>query len=90
MVDIPEEVKHWVLWKYGAKPYYPEGITEIDPERVVFVPKATSYRDEGWRMALKKRPILPGEYNPWRKCHTEHYWCWYLKYTEPKFMPPRV
>lgn len=75
MPDLPVEVTEKILFLFGAKNGFP-GIIEVDPKRVVFCHKQELSRCEGWMKAVKTQPL--GDKNPWRKCHTENYWAWYL------------
>lgn len=76
-MKIPAEVEKYVMWRFGANPRFGfPGITQVDPEKVVFFLKNEMSRVGGWVEALKIRPITD-DYNPWRKCHTENYWVWF-------------
>lgn len=78
-VEIPKEVWDRVMWCYGARPGFPSlgGITDVDPSRVSFFAKDQKSRACGWAATTKKVGDINNR-NPWRKCHTENYWCWYL------------
>lgn len=61
---------------------------ELDPSRVSFFARAEWSRCEAWVRTLKhgappdtwKLSDAGYRMNPYRKAHTELYWCYYLKY----------
>jgi hypothetical protein len=67
---VPLELAEWVQWYFSAR-------GTLDPTRLVYRAKADVSRCDTWFEALKLHPM--GEkINPWRKCHTEHYWSYYF------------
>jgi len=80
-MNIPVEVHDRVMWMFGARTLngveFP-GIKEVDVSRVSFYAKSKYSRVSAWIETLKCVPM--GDQNPWRKCHTEHYWVWFLKH----------
>jgi len=71
---IPEELASRVQRQFGLQ--------DLDPARLTFAAKTDQHRAEVWLDAVKHHP--PGERNPWRKCHTENYWAYYLTLPEHK------
>lgn len=66
----PSELAEWVQWYFSGR-------GPLDPTRLVYRAKAELSRCDTWFEALKLHPM--GEKtNPWRKCHTEHYWAYYF------------
>lgn len=67
---VPVELAEYVQWRFGLK-------DPANPKCLVFRAKTEVSRCETWFEALKLHPM--GEkINPWRKCHTEHYWAYYF------------
>ena len=71
---IPEELARHVQRQFGLQ--------DLDPARLVYAAKTDQYRAEVWLDAVTHHPL--GERNPWRKCHTENYWAYYLTLPEHK------
>lgn len=73
---IPAEIEEYICWRFS--------LLILDPRKVIFKDKLTACRSETWDMATKLRPVTEADSsrrkwdNPWRKCHTEHYWAYYL------------
>jgi len=79
MEAIPQEVRERVNWHAGAK--------KIPDDRVRFFLKSQWSRGEAWNQC--PLPAPPSNYNPWRKCHTEHYWVWYCTTEVPPERPKK-
>lgn len=73
---LPQEVRVELLG--GRTSRWNPGSTLPSTEKVRFFLKTEWDRPEAW-MTVQRISIPSGIYNPWRKCHTEHYWVWYFK-----------
>ena len=71
----PEVVEHTSFMHASLEDALRGARPPIDPDRIAFYLKAEISRGEAW---LETAALLPydGKNNPWRKCHTEHYWVW--------------
>lgn len=70
----PAEVLDRVHWKFGPVP----GISdhEVRPDLIVWAPKDSITRNNAWERA--RRIVGPVREESLRKCHTEHYWVYYV------------
>lgn len=71
---IPDEVLDRLKWYYRRE--------SIDPSRVTFFLKGRHSRACGWAKTIRRVGQVQtprGPRNPWRKHHTDNYWCWYLE-----------
>jgi hypothetical protein len=62
----PLEVVGAVTWAVPAGTPFPD---------VYFAHKGEQVRMEAWSNCRQRSAHL--DWNPWRKCHTRLYWCWY-------------
>lgn len=81
---LPEELKEW-FEKYNSIAVRMRALggpdapnTQIKPVQIHFFHKSDLSRIEGWLACLKRSGLREGQKNPWRKHHSENYWCWVL------------
>ena len=65
---LPPEVGEGLQW------YLKPDLARVT--HVHLVPKTDNYRGGAWDQ--RPRVANQGDRNPWEKCHTEHFWCWFV------------
>ena len=80
---LPDEIREWfdqyneqTVWWHSLGHDRNKPAPTIEPLQVHFFHKADMSRVEAWLTCLKRQGFK--DKNPWRKHHTEHYWCWVL------------
>jgi hypothetical protein len=83
---VPEEVLERALRAFGPQDHISELLRDqdrrpFDTALLFWYPKADICRGSAWDKAASHSERLrvkkEHKYWGWRKCHTEHYWCWY-------------
>lgn len=80
--ELPNEILEWfdrynkqAIWWHSLSENGNPALT-IDPLQVHYYRKSDTPRVVAWLKCLKIQGFK--DKNPWRKYHTEHYWCWVL------------
>ena len=68
--NLPDEMKHTLEWN---------DVNLTNLQAIAHFAKSACSRGEAWEAVVEyqKTAGLYAPRNPWRKCHTEHYWCRY-------------
>lgn len=80
-ITLPPEVYEHVRW-LCSDPF--DSTKGRPPTAVKCYEKATIGRGAAWDLVWDCTPesLAGDKKNPWRKCHTQHYWAWF--YRAPK------